>query len=354
MVFSSLFNFDEPIYKPSPVVVPPTSQIVSTTINSTLNESIKADIDSFIVKNNLNKGEVADYIGKKPLIIHCCHHKTGTVVIEKVLRVVCQQLNLKYQYCPQSQLESDTDVWMQHHSHVDFTLIDRPVIGTHMVRNPCAIVVSAYEYHKNTIEPWANRKIKSMDGLSYREILNKLDMEEGVIFEMKNDFYVESSRNTIMDMYNWDYRRPNFLELKFEDLMTNYDATLANMFKHYGFTRDMINTSLMVASKYNLRNKKEEDVHNNKHVTNKNMDLEKWKEYFSIQEIAKRFWKIFPEDIFKKIGYNDDNLTTLTEQNILGKKTKALMLTDEQKILMLKEKLWKTYGGETPLMISDT
>ena len=50
-------------------------------------------------------------IKPKKLIIHCCHHKTGTVVIEKILRNVCSHFGLKYQYCPQSKLEDDTDYY---------------------------------------------------------------------------------------------------------------------------------------------------------------------------------------------------------------------------------------------------
>jgi len=246
-------------------------------------------------------------------------------------------------------LEADTDIWLQHHSHVDFDKLDRPVIGTHMIRNPCAIIVSAYEYHKTTIEGWANRKIKILNGVTYKSILNSLDLENGVIFEMKNDFYVESSKNTIMDIYNWDYKRPNFLELKFEDLMTDYNGTLANMFKHYGFSKDMIETSLTIAKKFNLRNKKEEDLQNNKHVTNKNIDLDKWKDYFRNQNIIKRFWKIYPEDIFEKIGYVTDNLRTLEYSS--PDRPAPLLLNSNTKKILKKDNLWKQYNGETPYVL---
>lgn len=104
-------------------------------------------------KSDFDKKKNKDKNSKnKKLIIHCCHHKTGTVVIEKILRNVCNHFGLKYQYCPQSKLEDDTDVWIEHHSHIDFSTINRPIVGTHMIRNPCAIIISAYEYHKITDE----------------------------------------------------------------------------------------------------------------------------------------------------------------------------------------------------------
>jgi hypothetical protein len=248
---------------------------------------------------------------KKRLIIHCCHHKTGTVVIEKVLRNVCTHFGLKYQYCPQSKLENDTDVWLEHHSHIDFSKINRPIIGTHMIRNPCAIIISAYEYHKTTKEEWANRKINKYNNLTYKQILANLDEKNGIIFETKNNFYVESSKNTIMDMYNWDYQMPNFMEFKYEDLMTNYNGTLANMFKHYGFTKEMIIQALKIADNFNIRKKDEKELLKNGHITNKSIDLDKWKSYFVDEDIVKTFKNNFPADIFDKIGYPVDNLYLL-------------------------------------------
>ena len=285
----------------------------------TLDSNLKDDLDGVIAKHNLTQKtrNVYHYARKKPLIIHCCHHKTGTVVIEKVLRAVAQHYGMKYQYCGQSKLEPDTDIWMQHHSKVDFSRIDRPVIGTHMVRNPCGIIVSGYEYHKKTIEGWANRKIKKLNNMTYRGIINSLPRDDGILFEMKNDLYVESSRNTIMDMYNWDYFMPNFLEVKFEDLMLDYDGVLSNMFKHYGFSREMIETSLHLAKRYNIRNKNESEIERNGHITNKNVDLDKWKTYFN-EKLARRFWKIYPQNVFEKIGYPVNNLKDCDFTQISG------------------------------------
>jgi len=50
-------------------------------------------------------------------------------------------------------------------------------------------------------------------------VLNLLKEKDGIYFEMKNQLYKESSKNTIMDMYNWNYNMPNFLETKYEDFM---------------------------------------------------------------------------------------------------------------------------------------
>jgi hypothetical protein len=113
-----------------------------------------------------------------------------------------------------------------------------------------------------------------------------------------------------MNIYNWDYFMPNFLELKYEDLMTDFNGVLKNMFKHYGFTREMIVIALEIAKPHNLRNKPENDLKNNNHITNKDIDLYKWKEYFLPDVIINNFLKIYPADLFDKIGYSLDKITS--------------------------------------------
>jgi hypothetical protein len=239
----------------------------------------------------------------KKLIIHCCHHKTGTHVMMKILHDVCHHFNLKFQYCPQNKLRFDTDIWMENHSHIDFSKIHRPIIGTHMIRNPCDIIVSAYEYHKITNEKWANEKNKKLGNISYKDTINKLKEKDGIYFEMKNQLFRESSKNTIMDIYNWNYQRPNFLEIKYEDLMSDFNGTLTSIFKHYGFTSTMISTALKISEKHNINNKNQAFLNNNSHITNKSLDLDKWKKYFSDSEIKNKFWGTYPSNIFTKIGY---------------------------------------------------
>ena len=184
--------------------------------------------------------------------------------------------------------------------------------------------LEGHEYHKKTNESWVNRKIKSLGKQSYKEIMNSLSNENGLLFEMKNELYVESSRNTIMDIYNWDYYKPNFLELKFEDLMVDFDGTLRNMFKHYGFSRDMIEESIKLSQSHNIRNKSKSQINNNNHITNKSIDLDKWKKYFDSEKILNQFKKTYPKDLFEKLGYETQDLTILS--NTLSKQESNNML----------------------------
>jgi len=223
----------------------------------------------------------------------------------KILRDVCNHFKLKFQYCSQKKLRYDTDIWMENHSNIDFSALHRPIIGTHMIRNPCGIIISAYEYHKITDEPWANEKNQKLGNTSYKNAINILKEKDGIYFEMKNNLYKESSRNTIMDIYNWNYNMPNFLETKYEDLMTDFNGTLTRIFKYYGFTTSMINMALKIAGNHNINTKDQTALNNDNHITNKSLDLDKWKQFFSDSELKHKFWEVYPSNIFTKIGYTN-------------------------------------------------
>jgi len=87
MVISFLGERGNTFFRAEPTPQPVVSQPIPSTI--------KSDIDAIIARNKLSQSDVYNYMNKKPLIIHCCHHKTGTVVIEKILRAVAAHFGMK-------------------------------------------------------------------------------------------------------------------------------------------------------------------------------------------------------------------------------------------------------------------
>jgi len=85
--------------------------------------------------------------------------------------------------------------------------------------------------------------------------------------------------------------------------MTDFNGTLTRIFTHYGFTSTMISTALKIAAIHNIHNKDYKYLQNDNHITNKSLDLDKWKTYFSDSELKSKFWGIYPSNIFTKIGY---------------------------------------------------
>ncbi len=98
-----------------------------------------------------------------------------------------------------------------------------PVRGFHVIRDPRDVVVSAYFSHRNS---------HPTDGLphlaEHRERLRAADKDEGLVLEM--DF----SSGALRDMAEWDYSRPEILELKMEDLTARPYELFLGIFDHLG------------------------------------------------------------------------------------------------------------------------
>lgn len=76
--------------------------------------------------------------------------------------------------------------------------------------------MSGVRYHQIASEPWLDSKRSDLNGLSYRQHLQNLSLDEKITFEMENN-----ARRTINRVYN-DIKNRNFnsnvLFIKLEDL----------------------------------------------------------------------------------------------------------------------------------------
>jgi hypothetical protein len=267
------------------------------------------------------------------MIIHCCHHKSGTVLMKNIHKMISTNLNLKFQDCKQKDLDKTTQVWLQHHSLVDFNLIKQPYLMSHMVRDFREIIISGFAYHKkcnelHVIHPGFIKrrknkilnKIKSIEELnfllesewsnmSYQEILNNIDEQTGITFEM----CIKAVKiNNVMS--NWNYNRPNCLELKFEDFMNDFDIQLRKLFRFYEIDTDKHEELIYHANKVNPINWNQEKVDNHKHVNvqsiiekngKKVFRTDKWKDYFTDRH--KQLFKERYNDLLIKLGYEKDD-----------------------------------------------
>jgi hypothetical protein len=102
-----------------------------------------------------------------------------------------------------------------------------PVRGFHVIRDPRDVVVSAYYSHRNS------HPTEGLPHLAeHRERLQAVSMEEGLLLEM------EFSGGAIRDMAEWDYARPEIIEIRMEELTARpYDLWLS-IFEHLGLLRD--------------------------------------------------------------------------------------------------------------------
>jgi len=120
----------------------------------------------------------------KKLIVHCCYHKVGTQWLKNILEGVADEFGWKLQFCKQEQLRSDTNIFMENHSRVDFSTLP-PYVGSHLIRDSRDVVISGYFYHLWCREKWCTKRKYWLWGPSYQKTLNSLSRNEGISLEMR-------------------------------------------------------------------------------------------------------------------------------------------------------------------------
>lgn len=238
---------------------------------------------------------------QRHLIIHCCYHKVGTVWFHRVLSEVAYHFGMKYingisyEQISKFETEKNADIFLDQGSHVNIDLLDN-YRGSHMIRDPRDMIISAYFYHKWTDETWANIPMAEYRGMSYKQYLNSLDKTEGLLVE------IERSQFWINHMANWDFHNPLFYEIKYENIRLNEEKVFFEMFSHYGFSEKAIKTACSIAKKYTF-----ERVRGSKNKKShlRSGKIGEWSEHF--EPIHKeRFKELYP-GVLKKLGYEKDD-----------------------------------------------
>jgi hypothetical protein len=230
------------------------------------------------------------------LLVHCAHHRQGSTWFGSVLRAIADEYGLRFQSCGQEALRPDTDIFLQDHSLVDVTKLP-PYVGSHMIRDPRDVIVSGYFYHLWTKEKWAHAPMQEVGGRSYQEYLNSLSQEDGILYEI-DDFVTHD----LQHMVEWNYDNPNFVEVKYEEIIADQESVFRRIFRHYGFNTAAIKTSLGIAKRRNFESRtkrKVGEVLPKSHLRSGRPG--QWREVFTAGHIARS--KEVLADALIKLGY---------------------------------------------------
>ena len=229
------------------------------------------------------------------------HHKTGTKLFQNIFFEVSKLLGLQYFSGWQANLPAGTDVWFMGHSRIDFDPTYK-IRGIHVVRHPLNIILSGYRYHRICKENWAIKPgaktgadgvCYDFQGMSYQQKLNSLSESDGIKHEMRGRSY-----NAIMDVYRWNYEDSRFLNLRFEDIVEDFDGQMSRAFAWLGLPVDRC---LEVAQQHDLMRMSTETIHGNPHVTDKGRFGNRIIQLSP--ELSKEFDSIYPADILDRLGY---------------------------------------------------
>jgi len=265
--------------------------------------------------------------GREIPIYLFCYHKIGTVLLAKVFRNLCAEFGWTFKKvlgeC--KQMPENADVVLFMHSLIDLEAIDVPYAGIHFIRDPRDVIVSGYLYHKrceeewclnsnvefsapilyprvpysqeHRLESWKIEYLKSLRGSSYQQTLLDLTESEGLLFEMRN-----YGAWTIDSMLDWDYKNPNVEEIKFEDLMNDFDQTFGRVFEHCGLSEAEMARGLQIAARHDLNRMDDRQLEQNDHIASR--QTTKWQKYFTpahFQAFEERFG-----DALVKLGYETE------------------------------------------------
>jgi tetratricopeptide (TPR) repeat protein len=174
------------------------------------------------VYDRYDPDELFGYVSRNVTKIVVTNHKTGTMLMQGVLREYCKTHKLKLlelnQHLSANQNRIDVNVDFQSYEFIFIThaqhfeqLVDAaPNLryrAIHLIRHPLEIIMSGVRYHQITDEVWCNRKIFVADAsaaagfrrianydaskdqergeMTYREIMNSLDDRGRVAFEIR-------------------------------------------------------------------------------------------------------------------------------------------------------------------------
>lgn len=253
--------------------------------------------------------------GGQHLIVHTAHHKVGTSWFSAIFRALAEHYEIPLAREPEQVVAGKNGFFMQHRVLAAPSSFSN-YRGSHMIRDPRDVVISGFHYHLWTHEGWANKKISELPQhmkdrwtrlpiddighLSYKEYLNTLSEEDGLLAEIDR-----ASNTVVKDIVDWNYNDPAVFEFRYEDIMVNEEEILEQMFTHYGFTKASVQTACDIAAQFSFSNRTGRavgEVDGEHHI--RSGKLAQWKGEF--KDSHKALFKELHGEQLIALGYAED------------------------------------------------
>lgn len=256
------------------------------------------------------------------LIVHFGYHKCMTVLFHRVFLNLSQELGWAFrvfkafeqdQFLQTANDSSDNRILLINNVFSNIKDLPEGFRGSHIIRDPRDILVSAYRYHKWCKERWVtepipenmlnNLKLESlgivedMTGLSLQYLLNKVDVETGMMIELK------IRNRSFIHMLEWDYNHEKILEVRYEDVFENEVQTFMKLFDHYGLNKKQTAIGLKHVERFAFKNQAKLGKTGSEQHLSKGISGQ-WKEHF-FPELKTIFKKRY-QDLLIKLGYEKD------------------------------------------------
>ena len=225
------------------------------------------------------------------------HHKGGTVWLNSLFRHLCDFHGIDYFAGDWAELPERWSVFFQNHSVFELERLEGPCRGLHLIRDPRDLAVSGCFYHQKSDEEWLHEPRADLGGRTYRQCLDALaDPDDRLLFELEH-----CARESIEAMLAWDYRREEFLEMKYETLIEDHDLLhFHRVFTFLGFPGEVMPSLLSIAWAGSLFSGR---IGPSTHVRSGRGG--QWRRHFKAIH-GRRFVELFG-DALVRLGYEEDD-----------------------------------------------
>ena len=260
------------------------------------------DVMNIVTNNAYHLNQMAKY---RRANFSVAHHKTGTFLKDPLLRTITEYWQLR---CNATVGKHQKAFWGAPHSAVarikniiNTFSRDRPsqhIMALHYLREPLSTILSGYNYHKITDEPWI---IERLNRLTYRKvicwemnnIINDINttwmnhslqyiyttsnMSIGLFIEYQRYKICQHERTQGLYEYLWkissnrDLFKNDYQHLKnmrLDDFETNFNDTFGIILDTVGIFNDMDRKELLNrVQQHNVYRKRDDSYEPNLHVT---------------------------------------------------------------------------------------
>jgi len=281
--------------------------------------------------DKLERHELFGYISRNVTKVIVTNHKTGTMLMQGILREYCAKYRLrllelnqhlsgnKDQVDPECDFQGYDFIFVTHAQHFEKLVNAVPYLryrAVHLTRNPYEIIMSGVRYHQVTDEGWCNKKLFVSDqkghcgfkriaaydvdkngqvgDYTYREIMNSLPDEGKVEFEIRNHAATFGTINSIDHFLKRFRGDGNVTTIRLEDIGT--DECVAHVFKFLALNEEFAD---------NYRSKVGSKQWLGKHVTNKD-GKDTYEGAFN-ERLYHLFAAEFGASVLREFGYAPDS-----------------------------------------------
>jgi hypothetical protein len=249
---------------------------------------------------------------KRPVLLHCSYHKCMTVYTKRVLQAL---FNRSLFFCRgrYGHFRSNVDVFYANLKRYRALSLNNcspdlkrlgDFLMTRFIRDPRDLITSGYFYHRDCNEKWTvfpdpgDENFREVNGCvptglkqgeSYRNYLNRVSLEDGLIAEIQFRKYHFDS------MIKWPAHDPRIHVFRYEEILGQEKKVFREMFEFYKLSEPTIRLGLFFAGRFAV--KPSGKVH--RHVRDPRTG--QWQEYFT--DSVSRYLEERHPTLLSHLGY---------------------------------------------------